>query len=424
MLMKSAVVWGVLACAAFYGLIYGGPLDLPVMHRYFTHHPVEFGETFLFFVGMSELVLRLHDIVVQRAAMRGAALRLTDGDDLPLDEQCETILVDLDRQPVHRREDYYIGRMRDAVSHIRRVGSTQGLSDELKYLAEADGTRSHGRYGLFRVIIWAIPILGFLGTVIGITLALNGIDPKAPDESMLRVITGLGLKFDTTAVALSFSMVMMFTWFFVDRAESALLAKVDRKVEHDLAERFSMIPVGADGQVAAMRRMAEVMVGATDRLIERQAALWQASLDAAAQRWTTMADSAGMQLVRGLDESLERHSQLIVANEDSVSEAGRKHWDKIAAVQMQHVQALATMQKSLGSQAETLERVLVATAEVVKLEDALNDNLSALSGSRNFEQTVLGLAAAIHLLNARLSDSIGGTNAVQPTTTRRTSKAA
>jgi len=54
--MRSPLVWGILASAAFYGLIFGGPLDLEVMHRYFTHHPVEYGETLLFSVGAASLI--------------------------------------------------------------------------------------------------------------------------------------------------------------------------------------------------------------------------------------------------------------------------------------------------------------------------------------------------------------------------------
>ena len=140
--------------------------------------------------------------------------------------------------------------------------------------------------------MWAIPILGFLGTVIGITLALNAIDPKALDTSMAQVMMGLGLKFDTTAVALSLSMVLMFVHFFADRAETALLAAVDLQVEGELAEHLPAAPAGADGQVVAMRRMAEVMVAATDRLIERQVQLWQASMEAAAGRWVELGEAS------------------------------------------------------------------------------------------------------------------------------------
>ncbi len=39
---------------------------------------------------------------------------------------------------------------------------------------------------------------------------------------------------------------------------------------------------------------------------------------------------------------------------------------------------------------------------MIKLEEALNRNLGALSSSSNFEETVMSLAAAIHLLNSRL----------------------
>jgi hypothetical protein len=39
---------------------------------------------------------------------------------------------------------------------------------------------------------------------------------------------------------------------------------------------------------------------------------------------------------------------------------------------------------------------------VRKLEVELNRNLAALAGARNFEETVMSLAAAIHLLNSRL----------------------
>jgi hypothetical protein len=423
-IMKSPIVWGLLACAAFYGLIFGGPLDLPVMHRYFTHHPVEYGETLLFSVGMAALMLRFADVAAQRWALGKSPWKAVVPGQLSSEELCRTLNAELERQPGHRQDEYYLGRLRAAVQYVMRLGSTEGLGDELKYLTDMDATRSHGRYGLFRVIVWAIPILGFLGTVIGITLALNGIDPKSPDESMLRVITGLGLKFDTTAVALSLSMVLMFVHFFVDRAESALLSAVDCQVENELAEYLPASAAGAEGQVVAMRRMAEVMVAATDRLIERQAQLWRAAMDAAAAQWAEMGDSAAAHLTRALDESLQHHAERLAANEETVAGQGRRQWEKIAQAQLQHAQTLAGVQNSLAQQAETMGRILQATGDVEQLQDVLNRNLAALAGAKNFEQTVLGLAAAIHLLNGRMVESASAASVVQLESKRRTSKAA
>jgi biopolymer transport protein ExbB/TolQ len=422
--MRSPVVWGVLACAAFYGLIYGGPLDVPVIHRYFTHHPVEFGETLLFAVGMAALMLRLADVLTQRLGVSKSLWQAVDPGQMPLEELCETLQAELQRQPAIRHDEYYLSRLRAAVRVVVRLGSTEGLDDELKYLADLDATRAHSRYGLFRLIVWAIPILGFLGTVIGITLALNAIDPKALDTSMAQVMMGLGLKFDTTAVALSLSMVLMFVHFFVDGFEAALLTAVDRQVESDVAEYLPLVTGGPDGQVIAMRRMAEVMVAATDRLIERQAQLWQASMDAAAGRWADMGNASAANLTRALEDSLKHHAERLAANEEGIAERGRHQWEKIAQAQHQHVQALAAVQGSLSQQAETMERILQATGDVEQLQDVLNRNLAALAGAKNFEQTVLGLAAAIHLLNARMVESASGGPAMQLESKRRTSKAA
>jgi biopolymer transport protein ExbB/TolQ len=392
------------------------------MNRYFTHHPVEYGETLLFSIGMAALMLRLADVISQRMALAKSPWEGIEPGQKPLHELCQTLDAELNRQ-ANRQAEYYLGRLSAAVNFVDRLGSTEGLGDELKFLSDRDATLAHGRYGLFRLIVWAIPILGFLGTVIGITLALNAIDPKALDTSMAQVMMGLGLKFDTTAVALSLSMVLMFVHFFADRAETALLTAVDLRVEGDLAEYLPAVPAGADGQVVAMRRMAEVMVAATDRLIERQAQLWQASIEAAAGRWAEMGDAAAANLTRALDESLKHHAERLAANEESVAEQGRRQWEKIAQAQLQHVQSLAGVQNSLAQQAETMGRILQATGDVEQLQDVLNRNLAALAGAKNFEQTVLGLAAAIHLLNGRMVESTSAP-AVQLESKRRTSKAA
>jgi biopolymer transport protein ExbB/TolQ len=424
-IMRSPIVWGLLACAAFYGLVHGGPLGFPVVHRYFTHHPVEYGETMLFSIGLAALLLRLADVFVQRANLLWSPWRNIAVNDVPPDKLCDELRAALDALPAQRQDEYYVGRLRAAVEYAARQDSTEGLYDELRYLADVDATRSHFRFGLFRVIVWAIPILGFLGTVIGITMALNGIDPKALDTSMAQVMVGLGLKFDTTAVALSLSMVLMFLHFFVERSETGLLWAVDRQVERELAHFLPSAPsAGGDGQVAAVRRMAEVVVSATDRLVQRQAQLWQSSIDAAAARWTGMAESAGANLTRALEESLALHAQRLAASEETVAEQGRRQWEKIAQAELQHVQGLAALQAAMAQQAESVERTIQATRDVEQLEDALNRNLSALAGAKNFEQTVLGLAAAIHLLNARLAESPAAHAAVQLESKRRTAKAA
>ncbi len=72
------------------------------------------------------------------------------------------------------------------------------------------------RYSLVRYIIWVIPALGFIGTVIGISLALayaGAVDLQ--DPNLLAELTKqLAVAFDTTLLALVLSAVLVLasTW--------------------------------------------------------------------------------------------------------------------------------------------------------------------------------------------------------------------
>jgi len=374
---KSPFLWGILGSAGFYGLIYAIPPDVPGMPlalRYFTKHPVEYMEMVMFSIGLAALIVKVFDIAAQRTGLQSSVLGPASAAPQP-SEECSNLLARLDHLPGRRQGEYYIARLRAALQHVRRHGSADALDDELRYLSDMDAARLHTGYGLFRVIVWAIPILGFLGTVIGITMALNGIDMLAPEKSMHDVLKGLGLKFDTTALALTLSMLLMFVHFYVERAENSLLEQVDRRVQDDVWDRFAAIPAGADGQFAAVRRMAEAMMQATDALVQRQAELWQASVDSAARQWAQMSEAA----------------------------AG-------------HVQtAMSAATGELASQTGVLQRAVEAAGEVTRLEDALNRNLAALAGAKHFEQTVLSLAAAVNMLSARLAESPNAPVRLEPT---------
>jgi hypothetical protein len=167
------------------------------------------------------------------------------------------------------------------------------------------------------------------------------------------------------------------------------------------------------------------MVAAAERLVQRQAELWQASMEAAAARWLQGSAAVGQEvqqaLAPALAAALKDHAQHLAAAEAAAAEQNRRHWEKVAGAHAQNVQALAAVQN--GRQAEILERAIHASGEVARLEDALNRNLTALSGAKHFEQTVLGLAATIHLLNARLAES-PAVASVQLAPARRASQAA
>ncbi|MEE8452708.1 MAG: MotA/TolQ/ExbB proton channel family protein [Thermoguttaceae bacterium] len=405
--LRSPLLWGVLTSFGFYGLIRAGILSGEFIQRYFASHPVEYVATTMFFVGSAALVRKMVAIFGQYSGLSQSLL----GPVTPsgqTGEDPETLLKRLGRFSDGRENDYLVRRLRETLEHVQRRGSADSLDEQLKYLADVDADRLHSSYALVRVIIWAIPILGFLGTVIGITLAIANLAPEALEDSLPMVTAGLGVAFDTTALALGLSIVLMFAQFFTDRAETALLEQVDVRATADLAGRFEQISAGPDGQLVAVRRMVETMLEATGQLVERQAALWQKSIEAASSRWTAMAETSGKQLQTALSgalaESLKVHAGQLVADGQAASDQNRRHWALVQQTQTRQTRAVESLQEAAARQAEMLSKVIEATGKVAQLEETLNRNLGALAGAKNFEQTVMSLAAAIHLLNGRLAD--------------------
>jgi phage shock protein PspC (stress-responsive transcriptional regulator) len=105
----------------------------------------------------------------------------------------------------------------------------------LKSQSEIDATMVDSSYVLIKVFIWAIPILGFIGTVLGISEAVSSFggemgaaaDIEKIKEQLGQVTGGLSEAFDTTLVSLIFSLFVMFPTSVMQKNEEDLLNKVD-----------------------------------------------------------------------------------------------------------------------------------------------------------------------------------------------------
>ncbi len=406
-LARSPLLWGSLACCAFYGLLFSGLVESKFVERYFASHPVEYAATIMFFVGLAALAIKAVGTARQSQGLTKPLFGPIRQGGQPVSD-CKPLAARLAQLPAREQDGYLVRRVRDALEHVRRSGSAETIDDELKYLADLDAGRAYADYELVRMFIWAIPILGFLGTVIGIAQAMGNLAPQALEDSLPQVMAGLTVAFDTTKLALGLCIVLFFAQFLVSRAENALLSQVDRRVEEELVGRFERISDGPDGQLVAIRRMIEALIDSTDALVRRQTELWQASIDAAHQRWTTMSDAAGEQLraalAGALNDNLRVHAREVVAAQQAAEQENRHNWQELQDALLRNSAMIAALQKAVIQKAEVLGRAAEATGQVVQLEKALNENLGALAGAKNFEQTVMSLAATIHLLNARLSD--------------------
>jgi len=96
-----------------------------------------------------------------------------------------------------------------ALHRFSATGSIQDAADATHAYCAAEAERLESDLSMIRYIAWAIPSVGFIGTVRGIGQAL-GQAHKAIEGDIFDVTTSLGVAFNSTLIALLISIVLMF----------------------------------------------------------------------------------------------------------------------------------------------------------------------------------------------------------------------
>jgi hypothetical protein len=413
----AAFLLGVPLAVAVLASIEFGPLRGSGLKRY-IEHPVEIVEVVLFCCALGGLAAKAFGYLSERAACGRELLPPWDGNPTP------AAGVPRLRAGLHnnagRLSKSWLARRLDAVlDFVGQRGTADGLDDQLRALADTDALGLDNSYALIRFITWAIPILGFLGTVLGITKAIANVTPEVLEKSLSGVTEGLSLAFDTTAVGLALTMVTMFLSFITERLEQSVLEHVDHFVDVQLAHRFERAGTEHGEFVVALRQNTQILLQATEKLVHQQASVWAGALAAAQQQWADTGqrqqDLLTTALEKALEKTLSAHQARLFALEQHVDKQSGALLGQLAefagAVQdmgRQHHESLTRVINAVSAQTEALARLQDDGKQLVRLQDALHHNLAALQGAGSFDQAVQSLTAAIHLLTARTTSGGGG----------------
>lgn len=193
-----------------------------------------------FFAGLGELAIRWRAVRLEESQI--------DRNYLPEDE--ETVLrPGEDLTPIYQkvraskyRETCFVPRLIERcvlgfnISHSAdQTNSLLNSSLEL-YLHEIDL-----RYNIPRYVTWLIPSLGFIGTVIGIMMALNYAGDRANVQSpdmLYQVTERLGVAFATTLLALVQASILVFIQNVVQGREESALNKAGQYCLDNLINRL------------------------------------------------------------------------------------------------------------------------------------------------------------------------------------------
>jgi hypothetical protein len=141
-------------------------------------------------------------------------------------------------------------------------------------------------------------------------------------------------------------------------------------------------------------------------------------MEKAEERWLKAApqqEKLAAGLAQALDAALTRFGQRIVETEKKLLERQQAFLETLAKLTVSmkengrdHQLALARLTDAIGLAIEMITKTHSNEAQLVKLQEALSQNLALLANSATFEQAVESLTAAIHLLTTRVNPTQTG----------------
>lgn len=175
-----------------------------------------------FFVGLGELFYRYQHLGNYTQALQQHYL--------PDDPQI--LLTPADMPPLYRRMAGRHGELenmiRNLVMRFQAGHSVEQTHEMLNSQLDLWQYRLDIDYSMIRYLSWLIPTLGFLGTVVGIAIALHaaGITPTSELNSLLgRMTNDLGVAFYTTMLALAMSAILVFLMHIIQGQEERAISR-------------------------------------------------------------------------------------------------------------------------------------------------------------------------------------------------------
>lgn len=267
---------GVVATVSWYGMIYPFGLGdfgkppvnaMDYIHDLFYERTwVNYTETLFFFWAIAILYLKQQMLRRQQAAMYLDVLP-TDISQEVNAENVGNFIDHLYSLPGRLRDSMMVNRIRKGLELFEIRQSNGDVNNMLSTQSDIDSSRIGGSYALTKVFLWAIPILGFIGTVLGLSQAIGGLDLNMKDidkmmSSLGGVTTGLGTAFDTTLLGLVLAMFLNFPMNILAKAEDDNLNNIDAFSNEVLMPRLNDGGAGTAAIAGDASNIMEVLVKA------------------------------------------------------------------------------------------------------------------------------------------------------------------
>jgi biopolymer transport protein ExbB/TolQ len=399
---------------------------------FYGHLAVSMLNTLFFFWAMAIIILKMRMLKHQKAALLLDVLPRDLGGEIT-GVNVGIFIDHLYSLPEKLRDSLMVNRIRKGLEFFETRQSSGEVREMMSSQSDIDAARITGSFTLLRAFLWAIPLLGFIGTVVGLSHAIGGMnfsnvsDVSKVVEAINNVTSGLGTAFDATLLGLVLAMTLNFPLNSLVKQEDDNLSKIDAFCNEVLlprlvdmhAETGLLQPTLTDGSLVEiftstqrefltkLDALSQKMGQQAESLDRKSAEFQQVVIHQLVTKTDELRAESLLLTRQAVEESLGKIGEYIAAVESKYDSFTRS---LLEAGQQQIARSDKGIQESLGnsekyiaaveSKFDSFTRSLLEAGQqqIARSDKSIQESLG------NSEKYIAGLEAGINSLNAVLKE--------------------
>jgi hypothetical protein len=226
-----AFLIGFVVSAVWLACMYIPPIRTSIGAIFVDRGPAGFAETWLFFWGLAILYFKYIKIKYQERTVTLNLFPSNIGEAVD-SSTVGAFIENIYEMPASMRYSIFVNRIRKALELFEARNSKSEAEAMLNSLSAMDANRSNGSYFLVKVFLWAIPILGFIGTMVGLaglhsSLVFDASDPAAIKAAFSNLTGALCFVFDPPLLGVILAMFLSFLMALIQKQEEKALTMID-----------------------------------------------------------------------------------------------------------------------------------------------------------------------------------------------------
>ncbi|HQX51237.1 MAG TPA: MotA/TolQ/ExbB proton channel family protein [Planctomycetaceae bacterium] len=254
-MLRSSVV-GLAISVLFYLPLIAFP-KLPLSRMFLERGSTPYAIVFLSAWASFALIIKWRKLALQRRCLQEEyrVVPATPGFILAA-SSVDVVMNNIHNTVDDPRHFVLFNRIQIALSNLRNLGRVGDVEDILRAQGGHDESSMETSYSVLNSFVWAIPVLGFIGTVLGLSQAISqfggvlqgAADMEAIKSSLQGVTGGLATAFETTLEALVAALLIQLWLAFLKKAEEEFLDECTEYCTRNVVNKLRIMVYEGDAE--------------------------------------------------------------------------------------------------------------------------------------------------------------------------------